>query len=115
MSNPSTLPYGNVRGNWILAVTLSPASVANATSAEQTFTCTGVLLGDSIQVNKPSFQAGLAIANSRVSANGVIAIAFANASSASITPTAAEVYTIEITRPENVTAAGASPMTQIVS
>jgi hypothetical protein len=116
MSNPSTVSYGNVRGTWILGVTLSPASVANATSAEQTFAVTGLLLGDNVDCNKPTFQAGLSIVNSRVSANGVLAIAFQNVSSASITPTAAEVYNVVVMRPENVSLAGVpTGMTQIVS
>ena len=113
MTNPSTITRGNIQGSWVLAVTLTPASVANATAAEQTFTITGVLLGDQVSVNKPSNQNGLSIANTRVSANGVIAIAFANASSATITPTS-EMYSIEVNRPENVTA-GVSALTQIVS
>jgi hypothetical protein len=113
--NPSTIPRGNVIGKWLIGLALSPASVANATSAEQTFALTGLLLGDSVQVNKPTLQAGLSVVNSRVSANGVIAISFQNVSSASITPTAAEVYVIEVVRAENLTAAGVSALTMVPS
>ena len=44
MPGPSDLSRGNVQLNMLLSVTLSPASVANATSAEQTFTVHGLLV-----------------------------------------------------------------------
>ncbi len=75
-------------------VTLSPSSVANATSAEQTFTMTGAALGDFVMVSKPTAQAGLVISTARVSAANTIAITFANVTAATITPTAAEVYVV---------------------
>lgn len=101
-NNPSTTPHGNVTGGWVIALTLSPASVANATSAEQTFTFTGARLGDYIAVSKPTTQAGLGIVNARVSAKDVLAIAFINSTAATITPTASEVYTVQVNRPENL-------------
>jgi len=110
---PSTISRGNVRNAWVLAVTLSPATVATNTSAEQTFTVTGLLLGDVVMVNKPTFQAGVAITGSRVSAAGVLAISFSNDSSTTTAaPTASEVYSIFVSRPENV-ASNVSTMTQI--
>jgi len=112
MANPSEVPRGNVSGNWVLALTLSPASIAPNTTAEQTFTLTGVLLGDYVEVNKPTAQGGLAIVNSRVSANGVIAIAFGNLTAATITPTSNEAYECAVTRPVNVSS-GAPTLTSI--
>lgn len=113
MSNsPSTVPSGNVKNEWVVALTLSPSSVANATSAEQTFACTGVLLGDHVTVNKPTTQAGLGIVGSRVSANDVVAITFMNATAATITPTGSQVYTVRVSRPENL-ASNVSTLTQI--
>lgn len=103
MPNPSTVSRGNIIGQWMLALTLSPALVAPNTTAEQTFTCTGVLLGDMIDISKPTTQGGLGVVNSRVSAAGVIAIAFANLTAATITPTSNEVYDVQISRPENLT------------
>lgn len=91
-------PVGNV---WKIAnvnLTLSPASVANATSAEQTFTMTGLLTTDYVFVNKPTAQAGLGIVGARVSAAGVIAITFGNFTAATITPTASESYTVFVAR-----------------
>ena len=97
----TTLPRGNIILAMILKTTLSPASVANATSAEQTFTVQGLQVGDVVAVTKPTTQAGLGIVNSRVSAANTLAIAFANTTAATITPTASEVYTIELNRPED--------------
>lgn len=85
---------GNVRGFDLLEITLSPTSVANATSAEQTFTVQGLKLHDYVGVNKPSAQAGLGIVGSRVSAANTLAITFQNSTAATITPTASEVYSL---------------------
>jgi hypothetical protein len=89
---------GNVWKLGVFTVTLSPASVANATSAEQTFTMTGLLVTDYVNVNKPTAQAGLGIVGTRVSAANVLAITFGNFTAATITPTASEVYNILVAR-----------------
>lgn len=67
------------------------ASVAPATSAEQTFTVAGLLPGDVVTVVKPSLTAGLDVGNVRVSAANTLAITFVNATAAAIDP-AAETY-----------------------
>jgi len=90
---------GNIALSALLGVTLSPASVANATTAEQTFTVTGLQVGDFVNVTKPTTQAGLGIVNSRVSAANTLAITFSNSTAATITPTASEVYTVAVDRP----------------
>jgi hypothetical protein len=91
-------PVGNVWKIGSFTVTLSPASVANATSAEQTFTMTGLLTTDFVYVNKPTAQAGLGIAGARVSAANTLAITFGNFTGATITPTASEVYVVNVVR-----------------
>ena len=91
------LPVGNVWKSWNLTLTLSPASVANATSAEQTFTLTGLLATDYVSVNKPTAQAGLGIVGTRAGA-GFIGITFMNTTAATITPTASQVYTVFVSR-----------------
>jgi hypothetical protein len=111
MPGPSTIARGNILWNWVLSPVLSPASVANATTAEQTFAVNGLKLSDWVQVSKPTTQGGLGIVNSRVSADGVLAIAFVNTTAATITPTSAETYTLRVSRVENPTAAFASPFT----
>lgn len=113
MPGPATVSLGNINPHFVLNITLTPASVAGGTTAgsssEQTFTCTGVKLGDYVSVNKPSAQTGLVIGNTRVSANNVIAITFGNVTSAAITPTAGEVYTVYVARYENYAESASAP------
>lgn len=71
----------------VSSVTLTPVSVAANTTAEQAFAVTGVVANTPLFVNKPSFQAGLGILGCRVSAAGIIAITFANATATAIVPT----------------------------
>lgn len=75
---------------------LSPALIAQGTSAEQIFPCAGLAVGDFVYVIKPTAQAGLSIGGARVSSAGNIGILFVNTPSAggNITPTAAETYLI---------------------
>lgn len=101
MPGPADYSLGNVKLAMMLAVTLSPASVANATSAEQTFPVPGLCVNDIVTVNKPTAQAGLGIVGSRVSASNVLAITFMNATSATITPTASQVYLVSVVRGSN--------------
>lgn len=73
---------------------LSPAQVANNTSAEQTFTVNGLTTADRVLVIKPTAQAGLGIVGARVSAANTLAITFANLTATPITPTASESYQV---------------------
>lgn len=77
-------------------VSISPALVAANTSAEQTFTVSGLVAAtdELLSVIKPTHQAGLLVGNCRVSADNQIAIQFANITGSSITPTASESYSI---------------------
>lgn len=72
---------------------LTPASVAANTTAEQTFTVTGLATSDIVVVNKPSLDAGIGIANARVSATDTLAITYINATGGAIVPTS-ETYNI---------------------
>lgn len=76
---------------------LDPASVAANTTAEQTFTVTGLATTDKVFVNKPSNTAGLGIVNARVSAVDTLAITFGNFTAAPI-DAASETYTITAIR-----------------
>lgn len=100
-------PYGFGRGQMGIAPipssflpraydtgSISPSAVAKFTSAEQTFTVTGLATRDAVTVNKPTAQAGLGIVGARVTAQDTLGITFVNATSASITPTATEVYKV---------------------
>lgn len=77
----------------VYSQSLDVASVAANTTAEQTFTVTGLATGDKVFVNKPSASAGLGIVNARVSATNTLALTFVNATGTPIDP-AAETYTI---------------------
>jgi hypothetical protein len=105
---PSMIPFGNCRGIAMVALTLSPVAVAAATTAEQTFPLLGVLPGDFVEINKPTNQAGLGIGNVRVSAKDQIAVSFINATAASITPTATQIYQVLIHRPDGTPNANAT-------
>lgn len=101
MPGPSDLPRGNIANALLLGLTISPASVATITSAEQTFTLPGLQLGDVVTVTKPTTQAGLGIVNSRVTATNTIGITFMNTTAGPIVPTAGETYIVEFNRPTN--------------
>jgi hypothetical protein len=98
-NGPTAQAFGNAQQIALLSVTLSPAQVAANTTAEQTFTVNGLLVGDFVEVNKPTSQAGLGLANFRVSAANTLAITFSNNTGAGITPTASESYQILVVRP----------------
>ena len=93
-------------GSWALilkkySISLTPALVAANTTAEQTFTCTGLVVATDhiIGVSKPTAQAGLGIVGWRVTADNTIGITFANVTAGGLTPTAAETYTVFAHRP----------------
>jgi hypothetical protein len=78
--------------------------VAANTTAEQTLALPGLTLTDLIDnIIKPTAQAGLGIVGWRVSALDTIAITFANNTASPIVPTAAQVYTVIVARPDGVT------------
>lgn len=92
---------GSGSGSWKLPIkryqiTISPVAVLANTTAEQTFTCTGLVAATDtiIGVSKPTAQAGLGIVGWRCSADNTVAITFSNNTAGSITPTAAQVYTV---------------------
>ena len=67
-------------------VSLAPTSVAANTTAEQTFTVTGLVASSAVWVNKPSWTSGLGISGVRVSAADTLAVTYCNGTSAAITP-----------------------------
>lgn len=76
--------------------TLTPVSVAANTTAEQTFTVTGLTTNDMVFVNKPSSQAGLGIVGTRVTATNTIGITYINATAGAITPTAEDYLIVTV-------------------
>lgn len=101
-----TMCYGNTRELWAVKATLSPAQVAANTTAEQTFTVKGLKLNSDFitAVSKPTAQAGLGIVGWRVSADDTLAITFSNNTGSGITPTASQVYLIQVARVDGGTA-----------
>jgi hypothetical protein len=86
------------------SVTLSPAIVGANTTAEQTFTVTGVAVGDAVFVCKPTAQAGIGIVGVRASAANQIGITFSNNTAGGLTPTASQVYFVFAFTPTALTA-----------
>ena len=76
-----------------IATTLTPASVAANTSAEQTFTVAGLVSGQPVIVDPPYVVSGVAMAGARVSATNTLAVTFANDTAAALTP-ATGVYVV---------------------
>lgn len=78
----------------------SPAGVtseATTPAAEQTFTCNGLAVGDTIlSINRASAQTGLKIGGWRVTTANTLGIVFVNPTTSSITPTASEVIDVVV-------------------
>jgi len=113
--NVITAAIPNFEHLTMVSLALSPAACGAATATEQTFTVTGLSMGDSLQardvilnVYKPTAQTGLSIGSCRVSAANTISIQFINPTAGSITPTAAEIYTITVWRPCQLAQANAT-------
>lgn len=102
-SGPESQPsFGNVYKTAVLTSSLTPAAVATATTAAQSFTLSpglGLVAGDQISaITPPSFTpAGVFPIGASVTGNDVISITWANVTAGSLTPPSG-VYTIEINR-----------------
>lgn len=88
-------PISNVTEAVVLAVALTPASVAADTSAEQLFNVPGVLASDFISVNAPAATAGVGIVGARAAGAGQVGITYSNSTAAAVTP-AAGTYLIKV-------------------
>jgi hypothetical protein len=77
----------------VYSASLTPASVAAATVAEQTFTVTGLTTADKVIVNPPAIANSTGIAGVRVSAANTLAIRFDNPTAGALTPTSG-IYTV---------------------
>lgn len=72
----------------VYSQTITPASVAAATVAEQTFTVTGLTTADKVFVNAGAITNAVAIGNVRVSAANTLAVQFVNPTAGALVPTA---------------------------
>lgn len=73
--------------------TITPASVATITVAEQTFSVPGLTTADTVIVNQAAIANAVGIAGVRVSAADTLAVRFVNPTAGALTPTAG-VWTI---------------------
>lgn len=100
MSNPGpNIVNANIqRGQAVLSVAVTPASVGAATSAEQTFTVSGLAVGDFVAVSTTASTGNAtAIVGARVSAANTLAIRYINPTAGSLTP-AADTYLVLVAR-----------------
>jgi hypothetical protein len=99
---PGTLPQrGNILYGFTIGPTYTPAQVAGATTAEQTFTQVGMKAGDAVSVSTALAQtAGIFIAYARCVVNDQLIICFGNVTAGALTPISGQ-YVLSIERPEN--------------
>ena len=103
MPMSTTLARGNVGFEAVLQVSITPPSSLSAnTTVEQAYTVPGVVVGDFLEINKPSQTVGLSIGNIRASAANQIAIQWVNSTTSTITNTPNELYLIAVTRFDSV-------------
>lgn len=96
----TTIGRGDILYDFVVGASLTPVSVGISTSAEQSFTVKGLVVGDMVQVQLNAAQtAGLGIVNARVSAADTLTLMFMNATAGALTP-AAGTYFINVNRPE---------------
>jgi hypothetical protein len=93
---------GNAIGISVLKVSITPSAVSTIEAPAETFTVTGVEVGDAVIVNPPSQTADIAIANAYVSAADTVSIQFVNPTVGSLTPAAGE-HIFTVIRPEQAT------------
>jgi hypothetical protein len=93
------IPRGNIQRIFAIAVTFNPASVATATTAEQTVTVLGLRTGDFVIPQKPTNTAGVGVVNCRVSATDTLALTFVNPTAGAV-DAASEVWQFLVFRPE---------------
>ena len=72
----------------VYSPTLTPASVAAATVAEQTFTVVGLTTADKVVVNAPVNATATGIVGARVSAADTLAVRYANPTAGALVPAA---------------------------
>mgnify|MGYP001157795353 FL=1 len=93
---------GNILYAWLISPTLTPVAVAGSTTAEQSFTVGGLVIGDFVEMYSNAAQtAGLSIGNVRVASANTLTVQFSNSTAGSLTPVAG-VYRCLVTRAESV-------------
>jgi len=88
---------GNMQAAAVVVVSITPASVAATTTAEQTFTVPGARVGDFVCAMGAT-QNGIAIGQARVTAADTVGVRFVNPTAGALTPTAGD-YQFLFVRP----------------
>jgi hypothetical protein len=98
---PQINTLGNIKSSFILSVNIgTPGAVTLSQTGTTTVNVPGLLPTDQITVGKPTIQAGLAVVAGVCLTPGVLTVQYMNASVGNITPTANEIYSVEVNRPE---------------
>ena len=98
MPGPANIPFGSAANIFCVQVAVAAgAALTASTTVERTYTVTGLLVGDIVIAQKPTFQAGIGIANVRVSAADTLSITFGNFTASTPTLTA-ENYILTVIR-----------------
>lgn len=98
MPGPSDRPMGNAALIMCLQETFTPPNVNANTTAVQTYTITGLVVNDIIDLNQLSHVVGLSVGNVWVSAANTLSVQFVNSTTSNITGTAAQNYLISVIR-----------------
>lgn len=81
---------GNANGIGIATIAWTPASVAAATTAEQTVAVPGIRPGDYVDVTAPGITAGIGVSQARATANNAVAVTFVNSTAGALVPPAGQ-------------------------
>lgn len=90
---------GNIASINLVSATVDLGSVAANTSEEETFTLTGVKVGDFVSVQKENLEAGIVLGSARVEADGVVTVEVINATGSAVDAASATMSVLVI-RPE---------------
>lgn len=90
---------GNASSINLVAATVDLGSVAANTSEEETFTLTGVKVGDFVSVQKEDLEAGIILGSARVETDDVVTVEVVN-TTASPVDAASATMTVLVVRPE---------------
>jgi len=95
---PNIVAEELLRGEAVVSVSFTAASVGAATAATQTVTVNGVKVGDVVSVSPPAFATAVACVAGTVTADNTISLRFVNPTAGALVPTAGT-YLFRITRP----------------
>lgn len=92
---------GNIKSLRLVNATVNLGSVAANTSEEETFTLTGVKVGDFISVQKEDLEAGIILGSARCETDGTVTVEVINATGSAVDAASATMKVL-VARAENV-------------